>query len=120
LVLNFPILLFVLIPRIPSWFLEKISRYFALFMFWLENIFWLGLFVLYESLLTPFVYFKNIFVVAWATQGLFKTLSNTASWIFIGPMILIFLVLRDVWYMFRILTMHMGCRTAAGLQDELP
>ena len=67
LVLNFPILLFALIPRIPDWFLEKISHYFALFMFWLENIFWLGLFVLYEFLLTPFVYFKNIFVVAWAT-----------------------------------------------------
>ena len=48
------------------------------------------------------------------------TIWNTVAWIFSGPVILVFFVLRDFWYMFRILTMHMGCRTAAGLQDELP
>jgi len=114
-VLNFPILLFALIPGIPDWFMHTISHYFALFMFWLENILWLGIFLAYESALIPFVYFKNVFVVAWATQGLFMTVWNTVAWIFAGPIILFFLVLRDVWYMFAILTMHNGCREFAGL-----
>lgn len=114
-VLNFPILFFTLIPGMPAWFLETISNYFALFMFWLENIFWLTIFLAYEMTLIPFVYFKNIFVVAWATQGLFKTVWNTATWLFSGPIILIYLGFRDVWYMFTILTMHNGCREFAGL-----
>lgn len=114
-VLNFPVMLLAIVPRIPGQLLRSASHYFALLMFWLENIFQLGLFVLYETALVPFVYFKNIFVVAWATQGLFMTIWNTVAWIFSGLILLVFLVFRDVYYMFRILTMHEGCRRAAGL-----
>lgn len=37
--LNFPILLLAIVPRIPPIVLRTASEYFALLMFWLENIF---------------------------------------------------------------------------------
>lgn len=89
-------------------------------MFWLENIIWLLIFMAYEVLLCPFVYLKNLFVVAWATQGLFLTIWHTVAWLFSGPILLVFFVLRDLFYMFKILTMHQGCRAAAKLGDALP
>ena len=81
---------------------------------------WLSLFLAYEIALTPLVYFKNLLTVAWATQGLFLTIWNTVAWMFSGLIFIGFFIIRDLWYMFRILTMHNGCRHAAGLQDELP
>ena len=36
-------------------------------VFWLENIIHLGVLLVYESFLMPFVYFKNIMITAWAT-----------------------------------------------------
>lgn len=55
------------IPKMPASWLAKASHGFQIIMFWLENIVWITIFLLYEAMLTPFVYFKNLFVVAWAT-----------------------------------------------------
>ena len=89
-------------------------------MFWLENIFWLALFVVYECLLVPIVYAKTVLTVAWATQGLFLTVWNTVAWVFAGPIYIVIFIISDFYNMFCILLMHEGCRTAQGLQDELP
>lgn len=73
-VLNFPLFIVTLLASIPKMpdsfaitFLSRTSYVFAILMFWLENIVWIGMFLLYEAMLSPFVYFKNLFVVAWAT-----------------------------------------------------
>ena len=66
-ILNFPLVLFVFIPGIPKKARKVVGHYFALFMFWLENIIWLLLFMAYEVALCPIVYVKNLFIVAWAT-----------------------------------------------------
>mmetsp|Transcript_46451 Transcript_46451/g.61529 ORF Transcript_46451/g.61529 Transcript_46451/m.61529 type:complete len:315 (-) Transcript_46451:371-1315(-) len=66
-VLNLPIVILSIIPKIPDWLVISVSHGFAVFMFWLENIVWLSIFLFYETMLTPLVYFKNLFVVAWAT-----------------------------------------------------
>ena len=104
--LNFPLVLFVCIPRMPVKAREVVSNYFALLMFWLENVVWLILFMAYEVAQLPLVYLKNLLVVAWATQGLFLTIWHTVAWLFSGPVLLIFFVFRDIYYMFKILTMH--------------
>jgi len=39
--------------------------------------------------------------------------------VFAGPFYIVFFILRDMCYMFNILSMHNGCRHAAGLTDEL-
>ena len=119
--LNLPILLLSIIPGIVNTtILDNVNHSFAIFMFWLENIVWLTLFLAYEIALSPFVYFKNLFIVAWATQGLFLTLWNTVAWFFAGPFYIVFFIVRDWCYMFRILTWTQGCRQAASLSDELP
>ena len=120
-ILNLPIVLLSIIPKIKdTTVLDNVSEFFSLFMYWLENILWLALFMVYEVILAPFVYFKNLFVVAWATQGLFLTVWNTAAWLFAGPIYILFFVFRDLKNMFLILTMTKGCRFAANLEDELP
>ena len=107
-ILNFPITILAIIPKIPDWVLIKVSHGFALFMFWLENIAWLSLFFVYEVMLTPLVYIKTLFVVAWATQGLFMTMWNVFAWFTGGPIYIMFFILRDVWTMFVIFTQHNG------------
>ena len=105
-VLNFPITILTIIPKIPDWVLISVSNGFGLFMFWLENIAWLSLFLTFEVVLTPIVYFKNLFVVAYVSQGALLKIWNTLAWLFAGPIYIVFFILRDLWYMFRILTMH--------------
>ena len=117
--LNLPIALICWIPGMNDKLLETFSHYFALMMFWLENIFWLALFLAYEITLIPFVYFTNLVTVAWATQGLFLTIWNTVAWMFSGLIFIAFFIARDVYYMFRILTMHDGCRAYSGFDPEL-
>lgn len=118
--LNFPLVLFVIIPGIPDKAKQLCGEYFALLMFWLENIIWLLVFMAYEVALSPLVYLKNIFVVGWATQGLLQKVWHIVAWLFLGPILLIYFILRDMNYMFRILCEHQGCRIAAGLGDALP
>ena len=89
-VLNLPIALLACIPKIPDRVMIGVSDLFALMMFWLENVFWLGLFFCYEVCLSPFVYFKNLFTVAWATQGLFMTIWNFVAWLFAGVFYIFF------------------------------
>ena len=66
-------------------------------MFWLENVIWLAGFMVYEIAISPLVYIKNLFVVAWATPGLFLPIWYTVAWLFTGPIMLIYLVLRDMY-----------------------
>lgn len=75
-------------------------------MFWLENIAWLGLFLVYEVALAPFVYFKNILNVAIGTQGTVKKIFSTLAWLFTGPFYILFFILRDLFYLFQILSWH--------------
>ena len=39
------------------------------------------------------------------------------AWLFSGPIFLVFFVLRDIWYMFYILSKHQGCRKALKIEE---
>lgn len=88
-------------------------------MFWLDNIVILALFLIFEIILIPFVYLKNILTVVVNTAGLFTTIFYTVRWIFLGPFYALFILFRDFINFFKILTMLRGCRAAADLADEL-
>ena len=123
-IMNFPIVVLTLITKfIPKELAERAlsatNNFYALTMFWIENIVWIVLFMAYEIALIPLVYAKNIFTVAWATQGMFSTLFNTAAWIMTGPVFIAFFIMRDVWYLFRLMTMHQGCKVSTGVQDDM-
>ena len=117
-VLNFPIFILTIIPGIPDWVLVNVSHSFALFMFWLENIAWIALFLVYEVVLIPLVYLKNICVVAISSYGVLKKIGGVFAWLFSGPFFILFWILRDITYFVRILSMHEGCRHALALPDS--
>lgn len=74
-------------------------------MYWLENIVYLCFFMACEMLLIPFVYFKNIPIIAWATKGLFTTAFFVILWITTGPLVALFLAFRDVYYLWYLFTL---------------
>jgi len=114
--LNFPL---VLISLIPKRFMVTPTIYFSWFMYWLENIVYLIFFILYEIVLIPLVYVKNIFVIMWASLGFFTTVFNTCFWIFTGLFYCVVMAVRDVYYFLKIMTMMDGCRSAGNWVDEL-
>ena len=63
ILLNIPIFILSCIPGIPKPALESISEYFSYFIFWLDNIVLLAVFLLYEVILCPLCYLKNIPIV---------------------------------------------------------
>lgn len=88
-----------------------VCKYFSFVMYWLENVIFILLFILFELLLVLPVYVKNILQIAWASMGLFTKVFNTAIWLFAGIPISIFIAARDVINIVNILRMLEGCRT---------
>jgi len=104
--LNFPILLFCFLPEAA---LIQISKKFSILIFWMENIFYLLIFLVFEVVLIPFVYLKMLVVIPWATLGLFTSIFYEIFWFIGGIVLLIFMALRDVYHFMWILSMHDGC-----------
>jgi hypothetical protein len=115
--LNLPILLLSLLPLPEPAFLA-INHYFSLALFWLENVVYVVLFAAFEVLLIPFVYIKMLFVIPWATLGLFTSIFYTAFWFASGLAILIWIALNDLGNFLRILAMHDGCRVDTNDDDS--
>lgn len=97
----------------------KANQFFSYLIFWLENIIMVFLFFLYEFLLLPFVYGKIFWNLMFSSQGLFTVIFYCLIWIFAGFFFTFGLLLRDIFYVLKILAMHQGCRHAMGLPDEL-
>lgn len=67
LVLHPPPINYLIVLLIPSLFnqssMERASRTFSKFIFWLENIFYIGMLLLYELMLVPVIYCKTFFTI---------------------------------------------------------
>lgn len=85
--------------------------YFSKFMFWLENIVFIPAYFAFELCLLPFVYLMNFYTIIWATNGTFMPLFYFLGWLIIGPFFSFFIVVRDVYYFFNLLTYHDGCKS---------
>lgn len=104
---------------IPQKYMPKVSLLSSYIIHWIENCIFLVVFAAFEIALIPFVYLKNIFIIAWASIGLFTTLFNVAGWIFAGPFFCFFIAGRDVMNLAKIFAMQNGCKAAFGIKDEL-
>jgi hypothetical protein len=104
---------------IPPKYMPKVSLGTSYIIHWIENTIFLIVFAIFEFFLIPFVYFKNILIITWASMGLFTTLFNVAGWIFAGPFFCLFMAGRDVVNLARIFGMQDGCKRAFGIKDEL-
>ena len=88
--------LMILSFMLPEKFMISVSKFFSYMMFWLENCIFLIFFIVFEILLIVPVYFKNVFVIAWASLGLFTTFFNVVIWIFTGLFISFYIAATDV------------------------
>ena len=108
----------MMIPFLVSSFLMGyISKGFSYCMFWLENIFFLIIFLVFELLIAPVAYIKVWINILKNSMGILNTIINCTVWLIAGVFILIFLLIRDVAYLMKILSYHNGCKY--GKADEL-
>ena len=115
--LTAPLTLFAFL--VPPKYMPKVSLISSYIIHWIENVIFLAVFAVFELALIPFVYLKNIMIIAWASMGLFTTLFYVAGWIIAGPFFCLFIAARDVVNLARIYAMQNGCKAAFGIKDEL-
>ena len=91
-------------------FTEAVCDKFSKFLFWGENIIFVGFFIIQEILLIPFVYVLVFMNIIYSTKGLFTTVFRMLVWILFGHIFfLTFILAYDVWSLLQILAMHRGC-----------
>ena len=106
---NIPLLLF---SFLPEQILLTVSGKFSIFMYWVENIFYVLGFAGIEIIFVPFVYLKMFVIIPWSVPGNRTKILYTIIWLFAGTLITIFIALRDVWNFLFVLSKHNGFREA--------
>jgi len=94
--------------------LKSVSRKFSLFIFWFENIIALAFFLLFELLLSLAVYPLTFFNILYSVQGLFSNLFYLLTWTLIGPLVLLFLIVKDLYNLVDLMKMHEGSKAYRG------
>jgi hypothetical protein len=83
-----------------------LSKGFSYFMFWLENVFFIGGFIGFEVAIMPVAYVKVWINIIRNSMGVLNTILNCIVWLLIGLFMMIFLLIRDVGYLIKILSYH--------------
>jgi hypothetical protein len=77
--------------------MKKGAEIYSKGMFWLENLVYIVLFLVYELSLVPIIYFKMFFNLIRST-GVFSFIPLALTWVLIGPIVLVFYGLKDTFY----------------------
>lgn len=97
-VMNMPILPFAFVPdSFPSK-----AEVFSKLMFWFENLFIVLLFLVYSILLVPLIFFKMLYNF-FRSMKIYFFVVFAFVWIIVGLLVLPLFVLKDVFYLFKIL-----------------
>lgn len=108
----------MLIPfLVSSLLMNYISKGFSYFMFWLENFFFIVLFLIFELVISPIAYFKIWINILRNSMGILNTIMNSIIWLLTGVFIIMYLLVRDMGFLLKILSYHNGCKY--GKADEL-
>lgn len=99
------IILLPFVPFCPT-LMPRLSRYFSLMNFWLENLIGVLFFIIFELILIPIVFLKTNFNIMYSTHGLFTTVFNLLKWLIFGMFYLFFILTNDVFMLLKILSMH--------------
>ena len=93
---------------------------FSKMIFWLENLaFYIPYMLIYELLLIPFIYLRLIYNILRVEDNRLNALLLVISWIFIGVFYLLYYLLVDMLYYFKILyDYHDGETTEAEQARE--
>lgn len=82
--------------------MKRAADVFAKFSYWLENIFYIGGFFLYEMILWPIIYFKMTFLI-FSLSSCLKVLPYFLMWLVCGFFFLFYATCMDIFYMIKIL-----------------
>src|SRR4051794_38252831 len=86
----------MMMPFLVSSFLMKyISKGFSYCMFWLENIFFIIIFLFFEMAIFPVAYIKVWINIIKNSMGVLNTILNCIVWLLIGIFTMLYLSLRD-------------------------
>jgi len=100
-VLNFPCVLAAFTSEYLS---EQVNKGYSYFIYWLENVVFVILFLCFELLLVFPIYLKNIPTMLFFSLGMFTSIFNTFIWIFLGIPYSIAIVMMDVKLLLKILS----------------
>ena len=112
----FNILVLLIIPFtfFPS-IMPKVSDIFSKINFWMENILFIIVFIMFEICLTPLVYLITFFNILFCTPGIFTTTAFIIWWSGFGIFYLLFMLMYDTYYLIVILSYHDGCKVVEEL-----
>lgn len=95
--------------------MSKVSKFISYIMFWIENMIYVVLFLIFEILICPFAYFKvwYNFILLVRTTGsgtisIMKSLIYSTIWAFTGPITMIYIIGLDIMNFLHILKFHDG------------
>ena len=97
------VLTFFLLPMvIRKSLMRNAAEVFSKFIFWLENIIYIFLFLSYELMLVPFIFLRVIFNIVKLASFL-NMILLTFLWIIIGLFYLLYGVFKDMFFFAKIL-----------------
>jgi hypothetical protein len=82
-------------------------------MYWLENVFFISGFFVFDACIAPFAYCKVWFNIITNSNGLLTMISHCIIWAFIGPPVMMFLLCKDTALLTHFLSFHTGCKEPA-------
>jgi hypothetical protein len=95
--------------------MKRLSKWMSYLMYWLENIVYVAIFLIFEVFISPIAYFKiwyNLFLIVRTTgigtTGLVKGGMYCLIWAFLGPFIMIWIKIMDLRNFMIILMQHDG------------
>jgi hypothetical protein len=101
----------ILVPFTPSASkTAKAGKKFSYFMYWIENVVFLVLFLFLEFVMTPVMFCKNYYHIWSSSQTLLPKIFISVSWTLAGPVFIVIYIAQDMKVMFNILKMTEGCQ----------
>lgn len=98
--------------------MKHMTKAYSYILFWVENTVLIGGFLFFEIFIFPIAYLKVWINIIRNSIGTFKKICNSFIIAVLGIFILFFIMMRDVYYLCRILLYHQGCREGQGLIEK--
>jgi hypothetical protein len=110
----------VLIPFTPSIKLIKSAgKKFSYGMYWLENVLFIMIFILFELLISPLMYVKTFYNIWFIPQSMLTRIFVYIAWFFGGYIFVFFLILYDTKIFINILKTYEGHQTLSEEDKNL-
>jgi len=94
--------IFIIPCIISKSLMKKAANVFSKFTYWVENIFYIGGFFLYEMILWPIIYIKMTFLI-FSLSSCLKSILFFIGWLVGGFFFLFYATCMDIFYLIKIL-----------------